>query len=104
MCVCALTRNRTEGERLSFSEDQTGTDRAGHDHTYVSFPPEAASPAFEPPPRGPYKKRESGKLGAVIAQSLKQNAKAKLEVQSAPNEGLRVEIFFAREAAEPEAA
>ena len=46
---------------------------------------------------------QSGKLGAVIAQSLKQNAKAKLEVTSAPNEGLRVAIFFAREAAEPDA-
>ena len=42
-----------------------------------------------------------GKLGAVIAQSLKQNAKAKLDVYSAPDEGLRVVIFFAREAAEP---
>lgn len=46
---------------------------------------------------------QSGKLGAVIAQSLKQNAKARLEVHSAPNEGLRVTIFFAREAAEPDA-
>jgi two-component sensor histidine kinase len=46
---------------------------------------------------------QSGKLGAVIAQSLKQNAKAELEVHSAPNEGLRVTIFFAREAAEPDA-
>ena len=46
---------------------------------------------------------QSGKLGAVIVQSLKQNARATLEVNSAPNEGLRVEIFFAREAAEPEA-
>ena len=27
----ALMRNRTKGERLSFSEDPTGTDRAGHD-------------------------------------------------------------------------
>lgn len=45
----------------------------------------------------------SGKLGAVIVQSLKQNAKAKVAVHSAPNQGLRVEIFFAREAAEPEA-
>ena len=44
---------------------------------------------------------QSGKLGAVIAQSLKQNAKAKLEVHSKPDEGLRVDIFFAREAAEP---
>ena len=47
---------------------------------------------------------QSGKLSAVIAQSLKQNAKARLEVYSAPNEGLRVEIFFAREAAEPDPA
>lgn len=45
----------------------------------------------------------AGKLGAVIAQSLKQNAKAKLEVHSAPGAGLRVMIFFAREAAEPTA-
>jgi two-component sensor histidine kinase len=47
---------------------------------------------------------QSGKLGAVIAQSLKQNAKAKLEVSSGPDEGTRVEIFFAREAAVPEAS
>ena len=46
---------------------------------------------------------QSGKLGAVIAQSLKQNAKAHLEVHSAPNEGLRVVMIFAREAAEPAA-
>ena len=46
---------------------------------------------------------QSGKLGAVIAQSLRQNAKAQLEVHSAPEEGLRVVIFFAREAAEPAA-
>ena len=45
---------------------------------------------------------EAGSLGAVIAQSLRQNAMAKLEVHSAPNEGLRVEIFFAREAAGPD--
>ena len=44
---------------------------------------------------------QSGKLSAVIAQSLKQNAKAELEIHSAPNEGVRVTIFFAREAAEP---
>ena len=43
----------------------------------------------------------AGKLGAVIAQSLKQNAKAQLEVYSAPGEGLRVIIFFARQEAEP---
>ena len=46
----------------------------------------------------------TGKLGAVIAQSLRQNAKATLEVHSAPDQGLRVVIFFAREAAEPAAA
>ena len=46
---------------------------------------------------------QSGKLGAVIAQSLRQNAKAQLEIHSAPEEGLRVVIFFAREAAEPTA-
>ncbi|HXH00071.1 MAG TPA: histidine kinase dimerization/phosphoacceptor domain -containing protein [Sphingomicrobium sp.] len=44
---------------------------------------------------------QSGKLGAVIAQSLKQNAKAQLEVFSGRDEGLRVVIFFAREAAQP---
>jgi two-component sensor histidine kinase len=44
---------------------------------------------------------QSGKLGAVIAQSLRQNAKAKLEVHSTPGEGVRVEIFFARGTAEP---
>jgi two-component sensor histidine kinase len=42
-----------------------------------------------------------GKLGSVIAQSLRQNAKARLEVHSSPNEGMRVVIFFAREGAEP---
>jgi len=46
---------------------------------------------------------QSGKLGAVIAQSLRQNAKARLEVHSVPNEGHRVDIFFAREAAQPAA-
>jgi PAS domain S-box-containing protein len=47
---------------------------------------------------------KAGKLGAVIAQSLKQNAKAKLEVHSHPGKGLQVVIFFAREAAEPTAS
>ena len=37
---------------------------------------------------------EFGKLGAVIAQSLRQNAKAELDVHSAPNEGVRVTIFL----------
>lgn len=47
---------------------------------------------------------QAGKLGAIIAQSLRQNAKAKLEVHSARDEGLRVAIFFARDAAEASAA
>lgn len=37
-----------------------------------------------------------GKLSAMIVQSLRQNAKAKLEVESAAGEGMRVTIFFAR--------
>jgi PAS domain S-box-containing protein len=43
-----------------------------------------------------------GKLSAIIVDSLRQNAKAKVDVRSAPNEGLHVSIFFAREAAAPE--
>lgn len=42
-----------------------------------------------------------GKLGAMIVQSLRQNAKARLEVSSAPGEGMRVMIFFARSDAVP---
>lgn len=38
-----------------------------------------------------------GKLSAMIVQSLRQNAKATLEVQSAPGEGMCVTIFFARD-------
>ena len=37
-----------------------------------------------------------GKLSAMIVQSLRQNAKANLEVESTPGEGMRVTIFFAR--------
>lgn len=44
---------------------------------------------------------KAGKLGAVIAQSLRQNAKAEMTVMSAPGEGLTVTIFFARAAASP---
>jgi len=47
---------------------------------------------------------QSGKLGAVIAQSLRQNAKATIEVHSTPESGMRVEIFFARATAEPVAS
>jgi PAS domain S-box-containing protein len=42
-----------------------------------------------------------GKLGAVIAQSLRQNAKADFTVTSAPGAGLRVDIFFAKKDAAP---
>jgi two-component sensor histidine kinase len=42
-----------------------------------------------------------GKLGAMIVQSLRQNAKARLDVRSAPGEGMRVTIFFARADALP---
>lgn len=45
-----------------------------------------------------------GKLSTVIVQSLRQNAKAEIEVCSTPNEGLHVNIFFARDAASPEKA
>lgn len=45
---------------------------------------------------------ESGKLGAVIAQSLRQNAKARFDVTSAPDAGVRVTIFFDRADAVPE--
>lgn len=43
-----------------------------------------------------------GKLSAVIVRSLQQNAQAEVEVWSAPDEGMRVSIFFARKAAAPE--
>jgi two-component sensor histidine kinase len=42
-----------------------------------------------------------GKLGAMIVQSLRQNAKARLDVRSAPGEGVRVTIFFDRADAAP---
>ena len=45
-----------------------------------------------------------GKLGAVIAQSLRENAKAHLAVESAPDEGLKVVLFFERAAAAPTAS
>lgn len=43
-----------------------------------------------------------GKLGAVIVQSLKQNASAKIDVASVPGKGLRVTISFAKAVAAPE--
>jgi PAS domain S-box-containing protein len=42
-----------------------------------------------------------GKLGAMIVQSLRQNAKARLDVDSAPNRGVKVTIFFDRADAAP---
>ncbi|HEX6377380.1 MAG TPA: histidine kinase dimerization/phosphoacceptor domain -containing protein [Allosphingosinicella sp.] len=42
-----------------------------------------------------------GKLGAMIVQSLRQNAKARLDIRSAPGEGVRVTIFFDRADAAP---
>lgn len=44
---------------------------------------------------------QSGKLGDAIAQSLKDNAKATIDVHSTLNGGVRVSIFFARKSAEP---
>lgn len=43
-----------------------------------------------------------GKLGALIVQSLRENAKAGLEVASTPGKGTRVTIVFTRSAAAPE--
>lgn len=43
----------------------------------------------------------AGKLSAMIVQSLRQNAKARIEVRSAPGEGMRVTIFFDRADAAP---
>ena len=45
-----------------------------------------------------------GRLGAVIARSLQQNAKAMLDVTSSPGKGVKVAIFFARSAAVDKAA
>ncbi|HEX3982397.1 MAG TPA: histidine kinase dimerization/phosphoacceptor domain -containing protein [Acidisoma sp.] len=47
---------------------------------------------------------QPGKLSYAIMQSLKDNAKAKVEVISAPDQGTRVSIFFWRANATPEAA
>jgi len=38
-----------------------------------------------------------GKLSSLIVQSLRQNAKANIDVQSAPGQGMRVTISFKRE-------
>lgn len=44
-----------------------------------------------------------GKLSALIVQSLQENAKARLDVDSAPGKGMRVTISFPRSAAAPTA-
>jgi PAS domain S-box-containing protein len=45
---------------------------------------------------------ERGKLGALIVQSLRENAKARIEVASTSQKGTRVTIVFTRAAAAPE--
>lgn len=45
-----------------------------------------------------------GRLGALIVESLRENAKAHVEMESAPAKGVRVTIFFARANAAPEGA
>jgi PAS domain S-box-containing protein len=45
-----------------------------------------------------------GKLSALIVQSLRENAKASLELDSTPDRGTRVTITFAKAAAAPEPA
>ncbi len=44
-----------------------------------------------------------GKLSALIVNSLEQNAHARIDVESAPGQGMQVTIFFARANAAPEA-
>lgn len=43
-----------------------------------------------------------GKLGTVIAQSLQQNAKAEVKVESTPDKGVKVSLIFKRDDAAPE--
>lgn len=44
---------------------------------------------------------QPGKLGAIIVQSLEQNASAKVSVESSPGKGVVVTISFARAASKP---
>jgi PAS domain S-box-containing protein len=46
---------------------------------------------------------KQGKLSALIVQSLRENAKARLEVESSAAQGMRVTIIFTRSAAAPQA-
>jgi two-component sensor histidine kinase len=45
---------------------------------------------------------KAGKLSSLIVRSLLQNAKATIEVESTPGEGMRVTIFFAVADAAPD--
>ena len=45
-----------------------------------------------------------GKLSALIVQSLRENAKAQVQVTSVPGQGMRVTLIFTRAAAAPKAA
>ncbi|MDR7114279.1 histidine kinase dimerization/phosphoacceptor domain -containing protein [Caulobacter sp. BE254] len=45
-----------------------------------------------------------GKLSNMIVQSLRQNAHARVEVESQPGEGMRVTVFFTRADAAPPAS
>ena len=47
---------------------------------------------------------ERGKLSALIVQSLRENAKARVEIESKPGQGLRVTITCTRAAAAPQPA
>ena len=44
---------------------------------------------------------QAGKLSALIVQSLRQNAGASVTVDTSPDTGVKVQIFFARSAAKP---
>jgi two-component sensor histidine kinase len=55
----------------------------------VGLPPGAQWPA-------------QGKLSALIVRSLEQNAKARVDIQSAPGQGMQVAIFFACADAAPD--
>ncbi len=54
----------------------------------VGFPPQAEWPS-------------PGKLGALIVETLRENAKARVEMKTAPGQGTRVTIIFTRAAAAP---
>jgi PAS domain S-box-containing protein len=45
-----------------------------------------------------------GKLGSLIVRSLRENAKAELQVESSPGQGTRITIVFTRAASAPQSA